>query len=129
MYEAVTAYMPTRFSSFWTFDPASDSLRASTDKDLEQNLPVILSTPDQNYAMGIYTPDSHTSETIWDHLGYGFTAFPAGEGVSAVNKWSSVYRFSDENGLVKERAFRSFVIVGSLENVRISMLQLYNKFN
>ena len=52
-FEAVTGYMPSYFSSFWTFNPATKQLLPLTHVNGEQNIPIILSSSDKKYAMGI----------------------------------------------------------------------------
>ena len=68
--------------------------------------------------MGIYSPG--TPQVGLENLGYGRGRFPD------VVKWNNVYRIANPRGVYH---FSSYVIVGSLENVKVSMDQLYNIVN
>ena len=111
--EVVTAYMPTQFSSFYTYDVATRTLSTLSNGPGEQSLPIIFSTSDGGWAMGIYSPPhSQASPTA---PGYGRFRFPD------VVKWNAVYRLDNPVGTYH---FVSYIIVGSLENVIVSMDQL-----
>jgi len=118
IFEVVTGYMPAEFSSFWTFDVVSNTLSPLSDGPGEQHLPVILSTPDGGWAMGIYSPNS--PQASWPTVGYGRFRFPA------VVKWNNVFRIDNPQGVYH---FRSYVIVGTLDDVKGSMTQLNNILN
>ncbi len=117
-FEALTGYMPPDFSVFWTYNPASQQLTSLSDGPGEQELPIIFSTTDNNYAMGIYSPD--LPDPQWAGAGYGRFRF------GDCTKWNCVFR---ENNVTATYKFRSYVFVGSLTNVTVSMTQLYNYFN
>ncbi len=118
VFEVVTGYMPTEFSDFYTFEPQTHTLTPLSDGPGEQNLPIIFSTTDSNYAMGIYSP--YLPQHNWTNVGYGRFRFPS------CTKWNCVFRESPvPAGIYK---YRSYVIVGSLENVEVSMIQLFNYF-
>jgi hypothetical protein len=57
IFESLTGYLTQDFSSFWTFNPAIRSLTPLSYGPGEQNTPIIFSTADKKYAMGIYSPD------------------------------------------------------------------------
>lgn len=114
VFEVVTGYMPPEFSEFWTFNPETNSLLPLSDGPGEQRYPVIFSTPDEGWAMGIYSPNS--PQSAWPAAGYGRWRF--GDTV----KWNNVYRAYNPSGSLH---FRSYVIVGSLDNVRVSISQLH----
>jgi len=117
-FEALTGYMPPDFSVFWTYNPASQQLTSLSDGPGEQELPIVFSTTDNNYAMGIYSPD--LPDPQWAGAGYGRFRF------GDCTKWNCVFRENNVTGTYK---FRSYVFVGSLTNVTVSMTQLYNYFN
>ncbi|MBI3898422.1 MAG: hypothetical protein HY308_09020 [Gammaproteobacteria bacterium] len=119
-FEAVTGYMPPEFSKFWTLDVkhGASQVRPLTDGPGEQNLPIIFSTPDGKWAMGIYSPDS--PQATYPGAGYGRWKF------RGVVKWNNVYRVNDPSNLSGAYHFRSYVIVGSLDNVIVSMRQLHD---
>jgi hypothetical protein len=81
VFESLTGYMPPEFSEFWRFDPKSKTLVALSDGPGEQSDPVVFSTKDGAFAMGIYTPDVRTK-------GYGRWRFAA----ERVVKWNCVFR-------------------------------------
>lgn len=117
-FEVLTAYMPQDMSIFWNYDPAGEQLTPLSDDPVEQELPIIFSTIDQNYALGIYTPD--LPDSAYPNHGYGRFRYPS------CTKWNCVFRESPVTaGTYK---YRSYVIAGSLENVQTSMTQLYNYF-
>jgi len=117
-FEALTGYMPPDFSVFWTYNPASQQLTSLSDGPGEQELPIVFSTTDNNYAMGIYSPD--LPDPQWAGAGYGRFRF------GDCTKWNCVFRENNVTGTYK---FRSYLFVGSLTNVTVSMTQLYNYFN
>jgi len=120
VFEVVTGYMPADFSQFWTFDVKGGGILAPLgDGPGEQNLPIIFSTSDSDggWAMGIYSPSS--PQPSYPGLGYGRWRF----GPENVVKWNNVFRIPNPSGAYD---FQSYVIVGSLDNVKVSMQQLYN---
>jgi|GEM_PF-427955 len=117
-FEVATGYMPTEFSVFWNYNPANQQLTSLSDGPGEQEIPVIFSTTDNNYAMGVYSPD--LPQSTFPSAGYGRFRF------GDCTKWNCVFReTSVPSGTYK---YRSYVIIGSLDNVETSMTQLYNYF-
>jgi len=117
-FEVVTAYMPADFSVFWNYDPESQQLTTLSDGPGEQGIPIVFSTTDSSYAMGIYSPD--LPDSIYPNEGYGRFRY------DDCTKWNCVFKESPvASGTYK---YRSYVIVGSLTNVEVSMTQLYNYF-
>ncbi len=118
VFEVTTGYMPSIFSQFYTYNPANQQLTPLSDGPGEQSLPVIFSTPNQLYAMGIYSPD--LPQPNWNWVGYGRFRFPD------CVKWNCVFR--EAPVYPGTYSYRSFVIVGSLQNVQESMNQLFDYF-
>ncbi|MFZ6871214.1 DUF4214 domain-containing protein [Undibacterium sp. Di27W] len=122
-FEVLTAYMPkTDFSQFWSLDvkAGETTLRALTDGNAEQNKPIVFSSADGNYAMGIYSPDlpqDVKAHPDYQAAGYGRWRYASGDSV----KWNNVFRYDNPVG---NYSFISYVIVGSREEVRSTMLQL-----
>ena len=81
VFESLTGYMPAEFSSFYRFDAKSAKLEPLSDGPGEQPDPVVLSTPDGDFAMGIYSPEKARK-------GYGRWRF----GPEKVVKWNCVFR-------------------------------------
>jgi len=119
-FEAVTGYMPAEFHAFHAFDSASGQFAPLTDGPGEQNRPVVLATEDGEFAMGIYSPQQPSEG--FAQAGYGRWNF----GPQHVMKWNCVFRIRDASGVAAaDYSFKSFVIVGSLEDVRLAMVRLH----
>ena len=114
-FEMVTGYMPADFSKFWAFD-AEKGLIPLSDGPGEQHLPVVLSSEDGKFAMGIYSPILPQ-----DGAGYGRFRFEK----EKVVKWNAVYRIRKQAGIdAGEYRFENFVIVGTRQVVEDSLRQL-----
>ncbi len=123
-FEAVTGYMPAEFQKFWTFHPKSGEMEPLTDGPGEQSLPVVLSTEDGSYAMGVFSPDQPSPG--YEHAGYGRFRFPA----QKVVKWNCVFRIRDPQGVSPgDYSFRTFILVGDLPTVTDSLRALRGKFD
>lgn len=122
-FEALTGYMPPEFETFWTLNPKSGKLSPIDDGPGEQNLPVILSTKDGQYAMGVFSPEQPSPG--FKHAGYGRFRFPAAK----VVKWNCVFRVHNKQGIpAGEYPFRVFVAVGTREDVRQALASLTEEF-
>ncbi|MCU7937578.1 MAG: hypothetical protein KZQ99_22435 [Candidatus Thiodiazotropha sp. (ex Dulcina madagascariensis)] len=124
-FETVAAYLPSEFSRFYTYDVEGTKklLEHSGEIGNGQNLPVIISTPNQIHAMGIYTPSSKQA--------FQRRAIQNARRFINVNKFNSVFRINDlpnSDNPDKQFHFVSYVIVGSLNNVRMTMDQLKHRF-
>lgn len=116
-FEVLTGYMPPEFSKFYTFDVKN---RATTvvpldDGPGEQDKPVIMSTPDGGWAMGVYSPDS--PQQTYPTAGYGRWRH------HDTVKWNNVFRIPNPAGTYR---FKTYIAVGSLENVRVSIQQIHD---
>jgi len=118
--EAVTGYMPNEFSKFWVLDLKTGKLRALSDGPGEQRHPVILATPDGRHAMGAYSPQQPSPS--YAHVGYGRFRFAA----QKVVKWNVVFRRRSRTKPLPtgDYTFRTFVAVGTLDEVRSTLLKL-----
>lgn len=122
-FEALTGYMPAEFENFWTFQPATGKLSPLSDGPGEQKLPVVMSTKDGKYAMGVYSPDQPSKG--YEQAGYGRFRFKAAK----VVKWNCAFRLHNNQGIKPgEYPFRVFVAVGTLEDVRKSLESLVKEF-
>lgn len=104
-FEALTAYLPPEFSRFWTVNPATKAIAPLSDGPGEQPLPVVISTADKQYALGIYATTG--SYGRWRH--------------PDTTKWNNVYRVTNPRGTYR---FKSYVFVGTLWSVAANMCQL-----
>lgn len=117
-FELVTGYMPPDFSSFWAFD-AERGLVPLSDGPGEQHLPVVLSTKDGAYAMGVYSP-----KLPQEGAGYGRFRFEK----EKVVKWNAVFRVRQTAGIeAGDYRFENFVIVGTRDIVEDSLRRLQRK--
>ena len=123
-FEALTAYMPPEFSEFLAYDPATRATVPLTDGPGEQTLPVILSTPDHRFAMGVYSPG--LPQKAHPTSGYGRFRFLNNPKIANWNtvKWNAVYR---EAPAPRGRYhYRCYVAIGTLEDVRRTLEQLHS---
>ncbi|WP_324806676.1 hypothetical protein SH584_09680 [Sphingomonas sp. LY29] len=90
--EALTGYLPARFNSFYSYEPATRRLvrlEANTAGAMVM-APVIIATADRRHAMGVISPDIHRRG--FDRSYYAYFAFSGKEGAS---KWSCVFNESN----------------------------------
>jgi len=111
VFEASTGYMPKDFSLALYFDPAGGTESDPGNRQGEQALPVILATPDRQYAMGVYSPDLPQNG-----LGYGRFTFPD------VVKWNCVFR--ENNVKPGTYTYRCLLVVGSVAEVQDTLRRL-----
>jgi len=116
-FEAVTGYMPPEFGRFWRYEGDSEMLVPLDDGPGEQASPVVLATPSGSHAMGVYSPEPSP--------GYGRFRFEA----ERVVKWNCVFRVRDPRGIGPgDYRYRTFVVVGTLEDVRRALGALRKEF-
>ncbi len=116
-FEAVTGYMPPEFSRFWRYDGTMRRLVPLDDGPGEQASPVVLATPNGTHAMGVYSPEPGP--------GYGRFRFRA----ERVVKWNCVFRVRAPEGIRPgDYRYHTFVVVGTLEDVRHSLGSLREEF-
>jgi hypothetical protein len=110
-FEASTGYVPKEFSRALYYDPKLDTEIDSGNRQGEQAFPVILATPDNLYAIGVYSPQ------LPQHgVGYGRFSFPD------VNKWNCVFR--ETNLTPKPYNYQCMIILGTLVEVESTLRQL-----
>jgi len=123
-FEAVTGYMPADFSEFHAVDLTSGELLSLTDGPGEQRHPVILSVPSKSHAMGVYSPQQPSAG--YEHAGYGRFRFER----QKVVKWNCVFRVRRRQGVPSgDYSFRSFVVLGTREDVRRTIVKLHGLSN
>jgi hypothetical protein len=116
-FEALTGYMPPEFREFWKLDLSEGRIHELTDGPGEQRHPVIFSTKDKKFAMGVFSPDQPSKG--FEQAGYGRFRFSA----EKVVKWNCVFRVRDPQGIPPgQYPYRLFVAVGTLENVRETLI-------
>ena len=121
--EAITGYMPPDFKQFWAFDESTGKLEPLDEGPAEQAHPVVFSTADGTHAMGVFAPAAAARHGQTGPT-YGRWNFKPEQ----VVKWNCVYRVTDPDGLGGEYAYRVFVAVGSMEDVRSTLIALVAEF-
>ncbi len=121
-FEALTGYMPAEFSVFRTWNPETGALLPLSDGPGEQPLPVIFSTPDDQFAMGIFS--LNLPQDTYPTAGFGrfdFTTASSSGPRNGVVKWNAVYRFGTPSSttVIRETsyAFTQYVAFGTLQDV------------
>ena len=115
VFEALTAYTPIRFSTIYGVNLATGDLDSIGAGPGEQAKPVILSTADGAYALGVYSPRTP------EFRGFGRWLFPDVWGPTA--KWNCVFR--SRKVAAGRHAFTCYSVFGSLEQVRATILRLH----
>jgi hypothetical protein len=127
--EAPTGYLTGDFTSFYTYQPATSKLTAfpaNTENGL-QDLPLIVATPDGAYAMGCYAPDAPEpagTSIIYGH--FPLKNYTFSTPVQSTTKWN-IYVRTGPVAAATTLNFRTFVIAGTLDDVKSTMTQLYLK--
>ncbi|WP_294532327.1 PEP-CTERM sorting domain-containing protein [uncultured Rhodoblastus sp.] len=116
--EAPTGYMPPEFSTFWIYDPNQDKLKNVTGNLPYQTNPIILSTSDSKFAMGIYAPPQPY------FYGYSATHFTSASMASPTVKWNAF--FIENTVPTGELRFDVYLVVGSLKTVEGTLSVLDN---
>jgi hypothetical protein len=111
-FEASTGYVPKEFSRALYYDPAHGAEFDAGNRQGEQAFPVILVTPDNLYAIGVYSP-----QLPQNGLGYGRFSCPD------VNKWNCVFREKDISS--KPYNYQCLIILGTLNEVENTLRRLY----
>jgi hypothetical protein len=94
-----------------------------TRRNGEQREPVVLSTPSGAHAMGVFTPDRPPAGQ--PAVGYGSFEFPGAK----VVKWNCVFRVRQAEPIpAGDHAFRLFVVIGSREDCRRTLVDLTREF-
>ncbi len=129
--EVLTGYMPPAFSVFRTWNPTSNQLNTIAPPNAEQALPLIVSTPDSRFAMGVYSPG--LPQSSFASAGYGGFVFPgadsdAGPG-TGVSKWNLVYREGRANQpqnlqTQSSLTYTSYLAVGTVQDVQTALATL-----
>lgn len=134
-FEATTAYLPLdRFNTYWTYNPNTDQLVPETLRNdqpgvtfpvSEGGLPVIISSADGNFAMGVYSPAMPNDSAAYGNYYYALFEFTNEE--VPVSKWSCVF---NEQNIPAGATYNygCYAAVGTLENVRVSIDQLHDYF-
>ncbi len=121
--EALTGYMPSEFDQFQVFDPKTGKLAPIDDGPGEQPLPLVFSTADGKFAMGVFSPES---EAPHDAHGPTYGRWNMKKDFRVV-KWNCVFRLQNPDGLSGDFKCHVFVAVGSLDDVRTTLVRLQKR--
>lgn len=126
-FEALTGYMPENFSQFLTWSPKTNQLLSLDDGPGEQALPVVFTTADQKHAMAIFCPEGVASQPTdsGNITGPTYGRFRFQD--ERVVKWNCVFRLRNPSGILPGNyKFAMFVVVGTLEQVQQTLVELAN---
>ena len=118
VFEALTGYMSPAFRQFWTYDPERNSLERQSNQQGSQTLPLIVSTEDGAYALGVVSGSSQRAV-------YGRWDFTQSTMASPTIKWNCVY--ANNNVAAGDHHFLVFMVVGSLSRVQLEVRSLCEK--
>jgi hypothetical protein len=115
--EALTGYLPPRFTSFYSYDPPAHQLTPLSADNIgkHSSLSLIVATPDGRNAMGVISPGIGRGGRSGGYYAYFY--FP-GNGATA--KWSCVFA---EPAISAGSVLRYScpVAIGSLDEVKLAM--------
>ncbi len=117
VFESLTGYMPAEFSVFWRFDRTKQKLVPLSDGPGESADPVVLSTPDGQFAMGAYS--RYLPVPGFENLGYGRWRF----GPEKVVKWNCVFRVNNPTPGATY-TYQHSLLVGDLRQVEATLIRL-----
>ncbi len=111
-FEALTAYMPPEFNTFYEFYPQTGRLQSLSQGPGEIKHPVVLATSDGKFAMGIFAPSQPQPDTIGPSYGRWFF-----DGAH-VAKWNCVFRVRNQQGIRSgDYSYHLLVPIGTLAQV------------
>jgi hypothetical protein len=123
IFEAATAYLPYQFSQIYTLDLMNGKIIEEPKRVRgEQDRPIIIATADGESALGVFSPQLPQSG-----LGYGRFDFSDIADAPAT-KWSCGFRIM-KNFKPGDYQFHCYIAVGTLEQVKRSILNLARSFN
>ena len=121
--EAPTGYLTYEFTNYWRYDPSTgELLKPESDPLVEpwsfvhvSKTPPILATEDGAYAMGAYTAE--------DVIVYEILRYDVPNPADRTNKWNIIiHQVPAPAGVY---TYQSFIVVGTLEQVKEGMRRLF----
>ena len=121
--EAPTGYLTYEFTNYWRYDPSTgELLKPESDPLVEpwsfvhvSKVPPILATEDGAYAMGAYTAE--------DVIVYEILRYDVPNPADRTNKWNIIIHEVPAPAGVY--TYQSFIVVGTLEQVKEGMRKLF----
>jgi hypothetical protein len=132
--EIVTAYLNSEFNTFYAYNAATNVLDSMTaavpnngclDPSQDARLRpaaggVLISTSDNNFALGVYRKDAGNNFGLCKFLGSGST----GKYGFQTTKWNTLFR--PGNGVTAgAHSYTAYLVVGTRDQVRTDMRNLY----
>jgi alpha-tubulin suppressor-like RCC1 family protein len=126
--QTVVAVMPYEFANVWNYDLVSKTYRKIRAIGGEDDSVKVLATSDGNYAMGFYSPEQlQPYQTSTGGFRWGIA--PPEPGISDPDfpcaGFGGIARFDHGVG---SRADRSFLVIGTMDDVKITLGNLHNQF-
>jgi hypothetical protein len=125
-FEVVTGYMPPDFEKFWVYDSADDSLSAQSGRTGSQELPLMVSTANGEFALGLVSSHDASDGSTTQHR-YGRWDFTQQSMAAPTTKWNSYFRFAEI--AAGDHAFTTYIVIGSLDDVRSGMGSLCGRLH
>lgn len=136
--EMPAVYVAGDFTAFYTYnfntrkaDPISPAPAAGEQKEIGR--PVILATPDGNYAISVWSPELPQTDPSWaKDFAYAYGNLRPGANVEHTTKLRATFR--EGQGAVDlipagtNLKYRAYIVVGSLSNVTSTLQALYDKW-
>ena len=116
-FEALTGYMPPEFDRFWSYDLVRDSLVPQSDGPGTQTTPLIFSTRDEKFALGVYAPEMGGVSGVygrWKFLDKGMK--------SPTVKWNCI--FPVKNVAAGDHKYVCYIVIGNIEDVKAGLRSL-----
>ncbi|KAK7497652.1 hypothetical protein BaRGS_00011047 [Batillaria attramentaria] len=110
--EAPTGYMTREFTKYQSVAPRTGHMT-----HLSNRLPLVMSTQDDHYAMGIYAPPDQDTDLYQYYGTFNFShlRYPA----ASSNKWNVVYRkHTFASGSTHVQQYRAYICVGTVHDVQ-----------
>jgi hypothetical protein len=118
-FEVLTGYMPPDFSKFLALRLADSTWLPLDEGPGEQEFPVVFSTPDEQFAMGVVLVGGGGEG--YEGPGYGRFVFRE----EKVVKWNCVMRFRQTPGILQRKhSFRVLLVVGDLRDVQTGIIAI-----
>lgn len=123
--EAPTGYLTHEFTHFYEVNTQDGKLRRMYPERTSigfmggsTSFPEILSTPDGRHAMGVFSPPHYGANPLYVY----FQFMGTGRKETDANKWTIYYHMDEVQA--GSLSYRTFIVVGSLKQVKNSLFQL-----
>lgn len=118
--EAPTGYLTGEFTNFRSYDYHSGQLIG-----YEGRHPLVVSTPDDHYAVGVYAPPHQDTD---EPMYYGKFQFLSGTWPAATNKWNLVFRkHTFAAGTSHVLNYVCYICVGTVDDVKACIHTLMDR--